>query len=113
MKYTQTDLQKEPRVILWIPEDAPFDCIIEIQDKDYRFSDEAVNALVEMAEDLILTEHSPERPQVSVGAEPFGAMQTSMVFSGTSSTQKDIIIEKVKDLIKINLFLTPRKNDDN
>jgi hypothetical protein len=103
-------LQKEPLVLLWQPRNQR-DVIIEIQDKDYRLSDEMVNFLANLTDDLTLTTEDPKIPQVLLGGSPFAAMQTSMAFSGTSVASKEKFIYAVVRLLEEGKALTPRNEE--
>lgn len=107
-KFKKTTLQYHPKVILWQPR-CQRDAIIEIQDKEYRWSDDLVNRINSLAEDLTLTAENPVIPQILLNGEPFGAMQTTMAFGGTCEESKVLFVAEVVKFLDEDKALTRRE----
>lgn len=108
MKYTKTVLRKDPIILMWEPEGEKYDVIIEIQSSDFIWSDTMINTLIDYAEELVLTQEDPERPQFLLGGEPFKTMLTSFIFMGTTEKAKKLFIEKAQGILLNDEALTHR-----
>lgn len=107
-EYKRTQLWDDPLIFLWEPRNG-FDALVEIQNKDYRWSDELVNTLAFLADDWILEAENPDKPYALLGGKPFDAMQTVLVFGGHYKEAKWKFVSVVREHLENGTALTKRE----